>query len=397
MKILLANFTRMVGDTGGMAKVTSAFANEMIRRGHQVSMMYSDEKDGEFFFPVDKSVKLYNIKKNIDGSIIKFPLYLKAFREVSRIFWKRGSRTINGWFDKRNLLDNIQRYLEEDKPDIIIASQTAATKLLLIDLNVEYPLVSMSHGPTADYFTHYPVNEVPALEKADVCQVLIHAYENDLKKYYPDLNVVVIGNGIPQYDFSADLVTKKEQYKIIFIGRLAKTHKRPHLLIKAFAKLRDKYPNWIVELWGDKDSKSYYKELQMIINSNSLKNKVFLRGSTDDIPSKLREADILAFPSAFEGFSLALGEGMSAGLPAVGYKNAPSVNEVIIDGKTGFLVDDGVDPFAEALDKLMSDRDLRVRMGKAAKEEMAEFAPEKIWDKWEELMNSVVKNHIVNK
>ena len=32
MRILLANLTKMVGDTGGLAKVTAAFANEMQRR-----------------------------------------------------------------------------------------------------------------------------------------------------------------------------------------------------------------------------------------------------------------------------------------------------------------------------------------------------------------------------
>lgn len=29
MRILLANLTKMVGDTGGLAKVTATFANEM--------------------------------------------------------------------------------------------------------------------------------------------------------------------------------------------------------------------------------------------------------------------------------------------------------------------------------------------------------------------------------
>ena len=42
MRILLANLTKMVGDTGGLAKVTAAFANEMQRRGHEVSLVYSD-------------------------------------------------------------------------------------------------------------------------------------------------------------------------------------------------------------------------------------------------------------------------------------------------------------------------------------------------------------------
>ena len=134
-----------------------------------------------------------------------------------------------------------------------------------------------------------------------------------------------------------------------------------------------------------------------MIQKAGLKERILLKGVTDDIPSKLLNADILAFPSAFEGFSLALGEGMSIGLPAIGFKSAPSVNEIIIDGQTGILSDDGADAFAEALERLMRDKDLRVRMGKAAKEEMAEFAPEKIWDKWEELMNNVVRNHSTNK
>lgn len=396
MRIMLANFTKMVNDTGGMAKVTVSFANEMVRRGHDVSLMHSDEKGGDFFFQVDSRVRLYNIKHNSDGSYIVFPWYLKALREVARIFWKRGSRTINGWFDKHNLLGNIKRCIEQEQPDIIVSSQTAATKLLLLDLKIALPLISMSHGPTEDYFTHYPVDEVPALKQADVCQVLIHKYENDLKKHFPDLNVAVIGNGIPQYDFQADLSAEKKKYTIIFVGRLAKRHKRPHLLIKAFSQIADKYPNWNVELWGDRDSKSYYKELEILITSNELQNRVFLMGSTDNIADKLRNADILAFPSAFEGFSLALGEGMSAGLPVIGYKSAPSVNEVIIDGKTGFLVEDGVEPYAKALEKLISNKNLRISMGKAAKEEMRQFAPDKIWDKWEGLMGRVIKEHVIN-
>ena len=43
MKIILANFTKMVDETGGLAKVTSLFAYEMNKRGHQVTLIYSDE------------------------------------------------------------------------------------------------------------------------------------------------------------------------------------------------------------------------------------------------------------------------------------------------------------------------------------------------------------------
>ena len=102
-------------------------------------------------------------------------------------------------------------------------------------------------------------------------------------------------------------------------------------------------------------------------------------------------SDIFAFPSFWEGFGLALAEGMSAGLPAVGFKTCPGVNELIKDGESGYLCEDNLEAFTDALDKLMSDKDLRVKMGRAAKESMKQFAPQKNWDKWESLIMNAVR------
>ncbi len=390
MKILLANFTKMVDDSGGLAKVTSAFANEMIKRGHEVSVVYSDEKKGEFFYPVDKKVQIYNLNETSRG-MIKFPLYLKIAREILRTIGKRPARTVNSWFQEHYLLDNLKNILQNEQPDIVISYQPAASKLLLCDAKTEIPVITMSHGDPEDYFHTYPAKEIPALTKSAICQVLMPSFEEHIKKHLPEAKTITIGNAIPQFEFSADLAAEKEQYKIIFVGRLTKNHKRPHILVEAFSKLADKYPNWIVELWGAKDRVAYYKELEYMIKTAHLEERVFIKGSTDKVPDMLRQADIFAFPSAFEGFGMALAEGMSVGLPAVGYKNCSAVNEIIIDGQNGFLCDDGVEAFAQALDKLMGDKKLRVKMGKAAKADMAQFAPEKIWHKWEELMESVVK------
>lgn len=391
MKILLANFTKMVNDSGGLAKVTCAFANEMIARGHDVSLLYSDEKEGEFFYTTDNRLQCYNLKVNPDKSKIKFPLYLKAVREALRAVGKRPARTVNSWFEEHYLLDNVKYYLNIIQPDIIVSYQPAASKLLLCDAKTDIPVITMSHGDPEDYFHIYPVKEIPSLTKSAICQVLMPSFEQHIKNHLPDAKTITIGNAISQFDFSADLAADKERFKIIFVGRLTKNHKRPHLLLQAFAKLADKYPDWEVELWGAKDRAAYYKELEMLISSNNLTGRAFIKGATNDVPGALRQADIFAFPSAFEGFGMALAEGMSVGLPAVGYQSCPAVNELIENAKTGFLCADGVEPLTQALDKLMGDQALRVQMGKAAKKAMAAYAPEKIWNRWEELMEKVVK------
>lgn len=211
----MANFTKMVKDSGGLAKVTCAFSNEMVKRGHDVSLLYSDERQGDFFFQIDEKIKCYNLKINDDGSVIKFPLYLKAYREILRAFDKRTARTVNSDFDEKHLLPNIKKYLNLIKPDIIISYQTAASKLLLCDAKTDIPVITMSHGDPEDYFHTYPVKELPSMEKSKICQVLIPSYEKHITDRMPNVKTITIGNAIPQFDFSADLAADKNQYDVV--------------------------------------------------------------------------------------------------------------------------------------------------------------------------------------
>lgn len=385
MNILLANLTKMVGDSGGMAKVTCAFAHEMKVRGHRVSLVYSDVQTGDFYYPLDKDIPAYDIR-HYKGKSISYPWYLKVKREFYRTFDKQKARTVNDEFAASFLLDHLKDVLQTVQPDVIVSFQPAASKMLLCDLQTKIPVITMSHGDPEDYFHTYPKEEIPALEKSAVCQVLLPSFEKHLKDHLPNVKTVVIGNAIPQYDVQADLSAQKDTYKILFVGRLSKNHKRPHLLIEAFAGLADEFPNWNVELWGAEDGKAYYKELQLLIKKHHLENRVFLKGPTNDVPSVLQQGDIFAFPSAYEGFGLALGEAMSMGLPAVGYKSCSAVNELIKDGENGYLCDDGIEPLRIALQKIMKNQQVRMQMGKFAKVSMEKYSSRAIWNEWSRLL-----------
>ena len=385
MNILLANLTKMVGDSGGMAKVTCAFAHEMKVRGHRVTLVYSDVQTGDFYYPLDKDIPAYDIR-HYKGKSISYPWYLKVKREFYRTFDKQKARTVNDEFAASFLLDHLKDVLQTVQPDVIVSFQPAASKMLLCDLQTKIPVITMSHGDPEDYFHTYPKEEIPALEKSAVCQVLLPSFEQHLKKHLPNVKTVVIGNAIPQYDIQADLSAPKDTYKILFVGRLSKNHKRPHLLIEAFAGLADEFPDWNVELWGAEDGKAYYKELQLLIKKHHLENRVFLKGPTNDVPSVLQQGDIFAFPSAYEGFGLALGEAMSMGLPAVGYKSCSAVNELIKDGENGYLCEDGIEPLRIALQKIMENQQVRMQMGKFAKVSMEKYSSRAIWNEWSRLL-----------
>ena len=80
---------------------------------------------------------------------------------------------------------------------------------------------------------------------------------------------------------------------------------------------------------------------------------------------------------------------MGAGLPAVGLKQCPAVNELIINGKNGFLCDNAPESIAAVLDKLMADEELLVRLGQNAHESMKQFAPDKVWNMWHKLVENI--------
>lgn len=390
MKIMLANFAKMVNDSGGLAKVTCAYANEMIARGHDVSLVYSDERKGDFFFPVSKKVRCFNLCHYNNHDVL-FPLHLKLKREILRAIDERKGRAVNNEFTFRYLLPQIKEILYNVKPDVIVASQPASSKVYLSDLQTQIPVITMSHGDPEDYFHTYPVAELPALGLSAACQVLMPSFVNAINSRFSMQNTVVIGNVVPQHDQPVNLLANKDVYKIIFIGRLVKNHKRPHLLIEAFAKLAASYPNWQVELWGAEDNKKYTEQLQQIIAKNGLQERVFIKGTTNNVTSVLKQGDIFVFPSAYEGFGLTLAEAMSVGLPAIGYKNCAAVNELIEDGNNGLLAEDGIDDLSAKMSMLMNDQQLRGQMGQAAHQSMKQYSADTIWNKWEDLLHSVVK------
>lgn len=178
--------------------------------------------------------------------------------------------------------------------------------------------------------------------------------------------------------------------KLLFVGRLTKAAKRPHLAIQAFEKVALKFPEWKLEMWGDSHgSERYLKEMKNDIISHHMENRVVYRGTTTDIQSVYEESAILVCPSEHEGWGLVVTEAMSAGLPVVAYKSCAGVNELVEDGHSGILVDDGVEPLAAGLAELMANDTLRKTMGANAHQAMKKFSKDKVWEKWFRLVDRI--------
>lgn len=250
----------------------------------------------------------------------------------------------------------------------------------------------MLHSPGNTFFKENMSNlMLKAFNNVNCIQVLVKSDVNDIHKFYPNTFIIYLPNIVSINELKYN---KKNNNKIISVGRITKYPKRQHILLKVYNKIKNEISTeWVMEIVGGvgtKDDIIYKNKLMKYVNDNKLSNKVYFTDPIKNINDKLNSADIFTFPSTYEGFGIALTEAMAAGLPAIGYKSCPSVNELIIDGYNGFLCEDGIDDFAEKLKILMQDAELRKKMGQNARESMKQFAPEKIWDEWEKLIYKVV-------
>jgi glycosyltransferase involved in cell wall biosynthesis len=357
-------------------KFLAQFVNGLSRIGHDVHVVCDSYRKPGQGVVLDEKVKFTNLSAKTANPLKNFGIQLRKHLTIPSF--------------------RFQSLIRKEQPDVIIC-------YFLIDLfnigflhNHTVPVIMMNHNYPPVVFDRLKKKSKlrqwiykKLIESAEVLQILNKSFESTIAPYYNAKKVVTIGNGVVQIDADKRANLDEPKNKIIYVGRIAKEGKRQHLLIEAFAKVADQFPDWTVEFWGLEKYGVYKQELLDLIAQYGLEKQVFIKGYSQNIEDEYRNADINAFPSLHEGFGLGLADGMAMGLPSIGFETTPSVNELIRDGENGYLVAD-VDGFADKLALLMSDKELRKKLGSRAAEDMKQFAPDLITEQWDRLIKETV-------
>lgn len=393
MKIIIAHFgTYYVNTSGGVEKVTCNLANALVRRGHEVTILYRDKVEGKPYFPLDERVKQYNILFENGKKVVsdKPPLRIRLYREAARLFSQRKAQGINVWYKGKQYGPRIKEYLDNHPADLILSCSIPSAKYVIEDAGCTLPVIEMIHSHPQVQFPDLSEAEKKATVKCRAMQILVPSDLNMAHQYFPELPVTVIGNAVFPASKPADLAAPRKVHKVICVGNIS-GRKNQLMLAKAFASLSKDFPDWQLEFWGD-DSSHYAGQMKQWIRHSKSGENIRVMGKTSHIDDVYAASDIICMPSRDEGFPLALTEAMAAGLPAVGFSDSTGVSDIIEDGVDGFLVPRSEKNLAGALKKLMDDRELRIKMGQSGMKAMKQYAPEHIWDQWEELCQHVLDN-----
>ncbi len=150
------------------------------------------------------------------------------------------------------------------------------------------------------------------------------------------------------------------------VGRL-RWEKGQSLLIDAMPEVIKQFPDVVLLIVGDGQDR---ERLRLKADSLKLAKHIIWLGqkSSKEVNQLYSIMDIVAVPSVFEGFGLVAAEAMAAGVPVVG-ANVGGLAEVIEDSVTGILVPASDSrALANALLKLLSDKDRAEEMGQKGQE-----------------------------
>ena len=183
----------------------------------------------------------------------------------------------------------------------------------------------------------------------------------DIEIFSPKVNPVMIRD---------ELKIGKEETLIGLIGRIGegKGHK---YFLQAAQLVTQSCNNCRFLIVGDTifgEGKSWKDDLIKLANDLKISSRIIFTGYRSDVPHIMASLDILVLATEAEPFGRVLIEAMASGKPVVA-TNAGGVPEVVIDGKTGFLISPrSSQEMADAIVKLIKDSSLRNLMGEAGRQ-----------------------------
>lgn len=361
---------------GGVAKVMTNLANELVREGYDVEILLLHREES-YFYPLDKKVKVHHIDtfSHWAWSICEFNVkYLKFIPKI---------KNLNAYIYHIGVYLMLKNWLKHHHQnyDTIISCWYKLTSFIgLIGGQIAKKSIAWEH-------TDYNVGGF-------IYKGILRRYYKNLKgticinspsiNYYKKLNRTnfianIIGESFEKKPF---IPSNKKENTIIFVGRLDKD-KNVKDLISTFLKANIT-SDWTLQIIGDGPER---KTLEALSQSVDYKKIEFLgQKSTNDIMELLEKSKIFGFTSLKEGLPTVLLEAMFSSNALIAYDCNYGPSD-IINKNNGFLVPLGdKQMFQEKLKYLTQNVDTLNMLMESSYKESQNWKKDKIIEQWKKII-----------
>jgi glycosyltransferase involved in cell wall biosynthesis len=261
------------------------------------------------------------------------------------------------------------RVCKEFEPDIIHAHYPHAmlvASTLKILLNI--PFVITFHGyelaSTKERWQYRAIRR--AILEADCVICISRNLEADIQNHFEikvSSNWAVIPDSYDERTFVPTRNRRQSGRTVITVSRLV-PEKGIMTLVNAFSSVACEYPESVLWIVGEG---AHEKELKERVHQLGQSDRMIFKGwaSPREVAMLLQEADIFVIPSVKEALGTTLLEALGSGLAVIGSRSG-GIPEILQQGG-GLLIPPGnEEALRTALNVLLNDDELRIRLGRAA-------------------------------
>ncbi|MFJ9828751.1 glycosyltransferase [Streptomyces sp. NPDC101160] len=351
----------------GTSVATQTLANALAARGHDVQLVscfqYHDRPPLSFA----PDVRLRTLVDTRSGSAdLKDPLH-EVPSEVCTGFKADDKNRYSKLLDER-----AAAHLRGTDADVVIATAPNTIALLAASGTGRYVTLGQAH-------THYHHQTAASRKMLDAAIPNLDAFvtvtARDAQTHRDAYGAVgTVFHAIPNAVTSTFMRADVGNSRIVTASGRFVDWKRFDLLINAFAQLGTRHPDWTLRIYGNGAERG---NLRKLIDTLGANERIQLMGHTQHLREELAKAALHTSTSTDETFGLTIVEAMTCGVPVLSTAGPHGPSEIVSDGIDGVLSPVGdVDAFAKNLDLLMSDAELRVRLGAGALEKARAYSSE---------------------
>ncbi|WP_223774475.1 glycosyltransferase family 4 protein [Streptomyces sp. 135] len=365
---------------GGVISSTARLASALsARHDVEVVSLHRDRDTADIRLdPAVRAVDLLDWRPTAADCAADDPLSA----EPPRLFpAKDGGRTKQ---NSRLVEVRLARYLAATDADVVIATHPGIG-VVLGKLPGDFLKIAQIHQASNTLFADQRRGFEQSPAGLDAMVSVNSEDSENLRRFFPwvDWKITAIPNCVEPAAIAPSDTTG---HTLIAAGRL-EHRKHYDELLRAFDQATADLPEWRLRIYGRGDQKA---KLAQLIKERSLEERVLLMGATSHMDMEWPKAAIAVSASSTECLPMNLIEAMSAGVPVVSADCDYGPREIITDGEDGILVPiRDVDAMAGALLKLMTNPELRAKMGAAAQSASRRYLPSVIASRWEALLTQL--------
>ena len=338
------------------------------KRGHEVT----------FYTPTDSEIKI----KKVSNKMISY--YRLKNKAMSGGFHDQLQLSIY----EQLLASKMYQDVQKNKYDIIHAFHLTPKIVPFVNLT-KTPTVFTLHDPMNSNWNK-SIEYCPWKNKAHYISI-----SDNQRKGMPDLNYAgTIYNGLEIEGFEfrgSEIEDPKATFRnvafgssisdyLVFLGRYS-VEKGTDVAVSVAVKAKEKL-KMAGTVWG---GGFYDKKIKPYLQKNKIENCGFLE-SKKEVSDLLKNAKALLFPINWEEpFGLVMIEAMACGTPVIAF-NKGSVSEIVVDGKTGFIVEDEKE-MIEAIKNIS-----KINRADCRKHIENNFTIEKMVEKYEKIYEKIVNS-----